>query len=356
MILALLAAVGLSLPAQSASPLNPFVRPDASTDISQMGDIARQVGRSLGEIPPEVQRIAAYQFKADPREFTPGMLRHIQSRIEEEIRKNNKTVVTSPELRTLKVISTDTSFHVSNAAPSQEELWKMAERLKVDAFLEGSCTRSGDGDMLVALKVFKAKDGGVVWSGNFVAGPNQSDESWRDLDFAVSIPTRIHPLESYSPDSTASYEGTTLASDVALEFSVTENVTADKRFLVTVLGGYTHYSTWGLPDSVSSSPAVHSLTLGVDFTGVFFRKANPDQGYWLGTYIGYRKIIPLLYRDHFSALALGYRSKLSKHFSLSAGILVYPAGSTLVGQLTNDGQVLKGASVAYDINFFHYTF
>ena len=116
MIVALLAAFGLSLPSQAEMPQNPWVRPDVSTDISQMADLARQVGRNLGEIPPDIQRIAAYQFKADPREFTPGMLRHIQARVEEEVRRNGRTVVSSPELRTLKVVSTDTSFHVSKSA------------------------------------------------------------------------------------------------------------------------------------------------------------------------------------------------------------------------------------------------
>jgi hypothetical protein len=357
MILSLiLATVGLSLPAQAEMPQNPFVRPDASTDISQMADIARQVGRNLGDIPPEVQRIAFYQFKADPREFTPGMLRGIQSRVEEEIRKNGKTVVNSPELRTLRVISTDSTFRVSNAAPTQEDLWQLAEKLRVDGFLEGNCTRSAEGDLMVSLKIFKAKGGDVVWSGNFVAGPNRSSNSILDIDFSISLPTRILPLDSYHADSATSYPNATLISDVAFEMSLTEAVTEDRRFLFTVSGGYSHFGTWGLPDSVSSTPSVHMLTMGADFTGVFFRKANPDQGYWLGTYIGYREFIPLLYRDHLSALALGYRSKLSKHFSLSAGILIFPNGTDMVGQLTNKGQVLKGTNVAYDVTFFHYTF
>jgi len=352
----ILTAIGLAMPAQAEMPQNPYVRPDASTDISQMADISRQVGRNLGDIPPDVVRIAAYQFKADPREFTPGMLRHIQARIEEAIRNNGKTVVNSPELRTLRVISTDSTFHVSNAAPNQEELWKLAEKLRVDGFLEGTCTRSSEGDLMVSLKIFKAKGGDVVWSGNFVAGPNKSDNAVLDLDFAVSIPTRILPLDLYKPDTATSYTGAMLASDVALDFSVTEAVTQDKRFLFTLTGGYAHYGTWGLPDNVSASPSVHAFTLGVDFTGVFFRKVNPDQGYWLGTYIGYRETLPMLYRDHLSAVALGYRSKMSKHFSLSAGILIFPGGADMIGQLTNRNKVLKGASVAYDINFFHYTF
>ncbi|MEN9354995.1 MAG: hypothetical protein RL318_2320, partial [Fibrobacterota bacterium] len=217
----LLTTLGLALPAQSENPPNPFVRPDASTDISQMADISRQVGRNLGDIPPEIQRIAAYQFKADPREFTPGMMRHIQSRIEEEVRRNGKTVVNSPELRTLRVISTDTSFQVSNAAPSQEELWKLAEKLRVEGFLEGSCTRSAEGDLLLSLKIFRAKSGDVVWSGNFVAGPNKSSNTLLDLELSISIPMRVMPMESYSQDSVRVYSDPILSSDVSMEMSVT---------------------------------------------------------------------------------------------------------------------------------------
>lgn len=352
----ILTAIGLAMPAQAEMPQNPYVRPDASTDISQMADISRQVGRNLGDIPPEVVRIAAYQFKADPREFTPGMLRHIQARIEEAIRNNGKTVINSPELRTLRVISTDSTFHVSNAAPNQEELWKLAEKLRVDGFLEGTCTRSSEGDLLVSLKIFKAKGGDVVWSGNFVAGPNKSDNSFLDLDYAISCPMSLFNVGTYQADSATKYSNAFLASDLSLDFSVTEAVTQDKRILFTVYGGYSHHSMWGLPDSVQSSPGVHALRLGVELTGVFFRKANPDQGYWLGTYIGYRSLMPFLYRDNLSGITLGYRSKLSKHFSMSIGAVVYPFGSDFIETYASDPQILKTSALSLEATLLHYTF
>lgn len=226
----------------------------------------------------------------------------------------------------------------------------------MDGFLEGTCTRSSEGDLLVSLKIFKAKGGDVVWSGNFVAGPNKSDNSFLDLDYAISCPMSLFNVGTYQADSATKYSNAFLASDLSLDFSVTEAVTQDKRILFTVYGGYSHHSMWGLPDSVQSSPGVHALRLGVELTGVFFRKANPDQGYWLGTYVGYEQFLPFLYRQSFGAFTLGYRSKLSKHFTLSGGIMACPFQDRLTGMLTNSDDHFTLETIGYELVFLHYTF
>ncbi len=348
--------------AQTPTPTTPLAQdpslqaPTYNSEVEQMGDIARQMGKAMGEIPPDVQKIAAYQFKGDPREFTPGILRHLQARIETVVRDAGRTIVTAPELKTLRVVSTDSSFRISNTAPSQEDLWKLGEKLKVDAFLEGSCARTADGDLLVSLKIFRSRTGEVVWSGNFVAGPNKSQDMFLDLDFSLSVPLRVFPVATYRNEKKGTFSGTHLVTNLSLEASVTEAVSADKRMMVTLSAGYSHLSMVGLPDTVSLNPDVHMGKAGVELLGVFFRKANPDQGYWLGTYVGYEQFLPFLYRQSFGAFTLGYRSKLSKHFTLSGGIMACPFQDRLTGMLTNSDDHFTLETIGYELVFLHYTF
>jgi len=176
------------------------------------------------------------------------------------------------------------------------------------------------------------------------------------LDFSLSVPLRVFPVSTYHSVKKGSFSGTYLVTNLSLEASVTEAVSSDKRMMVTLSAGYSHLSLIGLPDSVSTNPDVHMGKAGVELLGVFFRKANPDQGYWLGTYIGYEQFLPFLYRQSLGAFTLGYRSKLSKHFTLSGGIMATPFQNRLTGMLTNSDDHLTLETIGYELAFLHYTF
>ena len=345
-----------ALPAMAGEPLTPFSN-TPSSDVGRISDVVQQIQKALNDVPGDVQRLAVYQFKSDSREFRPGVVRYLQGRVEESFStEGRRTLVNSPELKTIRVSSTDSTFSVSNTLPSTEELWKLAEKLRVDAFLEGSVTRSPDNDLLLTLRLFKAKTGDLVWSGSFVSGPSKGDSYFPDLDFALYAGLRIFPLDRFKSDDSTSFGSTYMVTNFDLEASATEPITADKRFELGISAGYTHLSVRGTPDSIGSPPDVHLFHLGAELDAVFFRKADPRDGYWLGTYVGYDDFLPLLQRQHFGAFRFGYRSRPTRHFTLGAGVLFIPFGNHMTDSPGSGGRTFDLGRIAYEINFLHYTF
>src|SRR4051812_10970990 len=145
-------ALGVVHAARSEQTVDPFA--PSSTGIRQIGEITNRLSKTMGDIPPDMERVALYQIKIDPKEFSPGMARYIQAQVEETFRRDGRrTVITSPELRTFRVTANDSSFKFTNSVPSMEELWRLGDKLHVEGFIEGSCSKSADNDVIMNLKL-----------------------------------------------------------------------------------------------------------------------------------------------------------------------------------------------------------
>lgn len=352
---ATLAALALLLSAAGAQEpkLAPFPAPPSS-DVGRISDVVGQLERALGELPADVQRLAIYQIKSDSREFKPGEIRYLQGRIEETFaRQSRRTVVNSPELKTLRVVSTDTSLVVSNSLPGIEEMVRLGERLHVDAFVDGSCTRSPEGDMLLTLRVYKARSGELAWSGSFVSGPSRGEAVFRNLEVTVSVPFQVYPVDR-TTSSDGSFGDTYFMTTFAVDVALSEPVLADNRLSMGLHGGYTHLSQRGLPDSLEP-PEIHLVQVGLEGEAVFFQKKDPLEGYWLGAYAGFTECVPLLQKSHFGALRAGYRSRPTRHFTLSAGATLIPYGSHVV-DAGSGGRTYDLGLISYEFTFLRYTF
>lgn len=347
----------LAMGAAFAEPaLPPFPAPPSSV-VGRMSEVLSQVQDGLSDLPADVSRIAVHQIRFDPSEFRPGEMRYLQARIEEAFsRQGRRTVVNSPELRTLRVISTDTSLSVSNTLPGIDDLARLGEKLHVDAFVDGSCSRSPDGDLLLALRVFRARTGELVWSRSQVSGPSRAEAQHREIDVAVSLPFRVLPV-GQTTTGNRKFSDTWFASGIAADVAVTEIVNTDRWLALSVLGGYAHMGLAGLPDSISP-PDLHILHIGVEAMGIFFRKSDPREGYWLGAYAGFQEMIPLLQRENFGTLRLGYRTKPTRHFSLSAGVVAVLFGQHMVdaSSTSSSQRVFDLDRIGYELNILHYTF
>lgn len=351
--------------AASAVPPDPFA--PSSTGIRQIGEIMGRLSKTMGDIPPNIDRLALSQIKTDPKDFSPGMSRYIQAQIEEIFRKEGRrTVVTSPELRTFRVVATDSTFKFSNTLPTMEDLWKLGDKLRVDGFIEGSCSKSADNDVILNLKVFRHRTGEVVWSNSFVAGPNEKGPEIWNLEWTVSANARLFPVKQAIMDrpDTADAFGNPVRDTLAgvrltsygIEGAVSEAVTPDKFLLFSVSLGYGLAQGAGGPDSLGVDFNVQTLKFGIEMLAIFFRKSNPDLGYWLGTYLGYQEFIPFGNRGHFGAVTVGYKSRVSRHFTLGGGVLFLPLNKKLKGLGENADRFLTLEPVAYELTYLHYTF
>jgi hypothetical protein len=362
------ALLALSAPSASAEAISDPFAP-TGTGIAQIREITARLSKSMGDVPFDIERVALAQIKTDPREFDAGMSRYIQAQVEETFRKEGrKTVVTSPELKTFRVVATDSSFRFTNTLGNVDELWKLGDKLRVHGFIEGSCSKSADNDVILNLKLFRHKTGEVVWSGSFVAGPNEKKSDLLELDYSVSSSIRrLSIREAVFPDAesldtaTGLARNDTLASlaltQYAMEATVSEVVTPDKWLLFSVTLGYGYASGIHLDDSVEYSYSLQTVKFGVEMMGIFFRKSNPDLGYWLGAYVGYQEMLPFFFRGHVSALTLGYRSRVSRHFTLGGGLNFVLFDTELKGVgAKNVDQKFTLEPVAYELTFLHYTF
>lgn len=362
---AALCAAAAACALAAGKPADPFA--PNGTGIGQIREINARLAKSLGDIPFDIERVAVAQIKTDPREFDAGMSRYIQAQVEETFRKEGrKTVVTSPELKTFRVVSTDSSFKFTNTLGNVDELWKLGDKLRVQGFIEGSCSKSSDNDVILNLKLFRHKTGEVVWSGSFVAGPNEKKSDLFDLDYSLSASIRRFPIkEAHFPTDSTDSAGVAFMDTVrdialtqyAFEATVSEAVNAEKWLLFGVTLGYGYANGSHISDSVEYSYNIQAVKFGVEMMAIFFRKPNPDLGYWLGTYAGYQEYLPFFHRGHISALTLGYRSRVSRHFTLGGGAMFLLFNDKLKGVgTTNLDRLYQLDNVSYELTFLHYTF
>ncbi len=309
------------------------------TGIQQFYDILNQLEHSMGDIPPEIERVAVYNLRVDRNEYSTGMAKFFQGKIEETFSKyGRRQIVVAPELRTTRVTSTDTSFQLTNTLPSQEELWRIGEKLRLDGFIEGSLTRSDAGDVVLNLKIFKHKSADVVWSGSFIAGPNERKLSFPYMEFGVRLSLGFWPVEKFtSPSDTLS--GNSLGLSVyqyGAEITIGEAANSLRRLYLSAAGGIMVLVT--VPDDprdsvVGNLENYYTATAGADLLYVFVPKKDSDDGYWLGAYGGVRTYLP----QKLIMLRHGYTSRITRHFSISAGVQFMP----LLNQLVSDKSLLS---------------
>jgi hypothetical protein len=340
----------------------------SSTGIRQIAEIMSRLSKSMGDIPPNIDRLALSQIKVDPRQFDPGMARYIQAQVEDVFRKEGRrTLVTSPELRTFRVVATDSTFKFSNTLPSMEDLWRLGDKLRVDGYIEGSCSKSSDGDVIMNLKVFRHRTGEIVWSNSYVAGPNEKKPDILNLEYSVSANLRRFPIkqgiipraDTLDPKTGQAVLDTLGSLSLTLygvEAAVSEAVTSDKVLLFSASLGYGYAIGGGGPDSLGVDFNVQMLKFGIEMLGIFFRKSNPDLGYWLGTYVGYDEFIPFANKGHLSTVNVGYKTRVSRHFTLGGGVKFLFLNDKLRGLGDNSDRFLTLEPVAYELTYLHYTF
>jgi hypothetical protein len=343
----------LALAAASA-PLFPAW---GSTSETRMAfDVAEQARRSLDGLPQDAQRVAAFQFRASSADFQPGVVRYIQSQVEEGFSHTGRiTMVNAPELKTIRIVSTDTTLSVSNNLPTSDDLQKLAERLDVDAFLQGTITRTPQGGVVLSLRLVKAKSGEVAWSQTFTSGTDWGEDLIPGVDLSMHSGLRIFPLGRFKSASD-SFSNLKLATNFDIECSVGEPITQNHRLTWIVTVGYSYLSVFGLPDSVDQIPGIHLIRLGVEADAAFVMKDDSRNGYWLGAYGGFDDLIPVLQRHEFCAFRLGLCSKPTRHFSVSAGVLYIPMGNRVMDVAGLGHNVYQLNKIAYELTFLHYTF
>jgi hypothetical protein len=292
--------------------------------IAQVYDIVHQFGQVINEIPPQIERIAVYRIRVSQRDFSPGMARFIKGKLEETlIKTGRRKVVTSPELKTIRIASTDTTFMMTNTVPTLDDLWDLGNKLKVDAFLDGTCTRSEDGDVLVHLRLIRQNTAEIIWSSSFVAGPNKQKQFVSDVRYTMGagfglLPVKTLDFVEKKMDMYHHY----------LLFQVGEAATPTRSVnlsFFTGIGWMLGVGKDGYDSTIQKLPTVYPIQVGAELTTVLFPKNISEAGYWGALYFGGKFFV----FQRMLMLSGGYRAEFSKHLEIKTGVNYLPINKVL---------------------------
>ncbi|MBF0432373.1 MAG: hypothetical protein HQK83_13895 [Fibrobacteria bacterium] len=334
---------------------NPFY--ESSLGLRQIDKILKDLKREMGDIPPEVEKIAIYQIRTDRKSFSTGVANYIQGKIETTFRdEGRRKVISPPELKTLTITSTDTSFNLTNTIPTMGELWKLGDKLRIDAFIEGSCGMSEEGDIMLNLKLIKHKTAEILWSGNYIAGPNKVEPSVLDLNWTLAAPVRMFPVALMKNGDLSDTSRSAGLTQYSMEISVTESLMKARNLFFTLLGGFSWTSVTDEGNAAGNLTRILTMQVGVDLLAVIVPKPNPERGYWLGSYLGGRFFVPFSFSGTVPTFTIGFRSQLSRQFRLGLGFMYLAGNRAWDGTGTNNHLGIDLESFAYEFDFLNYSF
>ncbi len=339
----------------------PNQKPDfeRSTGLKQLEKILKDLKKAMGDIPPEVEKIAIYQIRTDSRDFSRGVAQYLQGRIETTFRDEARLkLISPPELKTLTIVSTDSSFSLTNTVPTLGELWKLGDKLRIDAFIEGTCGKSEEGDVMLNLKLIKHRSAEILWSGDFIAGPNKVEAAMFDLKWTLALPVRIFPVAEFYNKDSSDVKNPGL-SQFAVEVSVSEALLKNKQLYFTAMGGFS-WTTFSEDAGVPLQfKRLFTMQLGVELLAVIAAKQNPERGYWLGSFIGGRYFVPFSFTGSIPVFTVGFRSQLSRQFGARLGFLYLAGNRAMSGTGTSPntrGVSIDLESFAYEFDVVNFTF
>lgn len=324
------------------------------TGLQQMYDVLNQLKESVAELPPQVDRIAIHQFKVDRKYFDKGMARFFKSQIEDVFRKSGRReIVSAPELKTTRIIATDTSFSMSNAIPDAEALWVVGRKLRVDAFIQGSMTRSTSGDLLLSVKLIKQATAEILWSGNFIAGPNKRVSRDPSFKYAAVGGFGYMPVSSYTTQDTSITSGVDVYH-YFFEATASEYITDNRRLMLSLnLGLGAYVPVLEDPSDTELDKIAWRLqgSGGADFILVLLKKPAEVEGYYLGMYGGAKAIFP----HKFLQLNAGYIMQATPHLGVSVGANYLPLNNKFeAGTLNLNDYVLEMEPLSYDAKIYYF--
>lgn len=327
------------------------------TMLKLMADLFDQIPRDLAEIDPRLGRIAIYRIDADNAMFTPPVKAHFESQLMEVFSlMGEPKIVSLPEMNTLRVSSTDSSFSVINSLPSPDELWKAGRRLRVNGFVEGYVTYLEDRAMFLDLRLNRTGTNEVLWAKSYsayvkgmnVPKPNPMRKSLNagievfNIQFEAAADTALHQ------------DFNNKLMQYTLSFGLYQFMTASSRVRYELRGGVSFLSQgaklknpnafegtnfYSLESGGGSFTKVTSFNFKALLSAALLQSKKNPAGDWLSVYMMvsryFTKGVPDL-----TGIGMGIRSDLSPKLSVSAGF------SMIFGSYF-DSQKLKNTTTTY---------
>jgi len=337
------------------------------SDRSEVRNISRimlRVKESVLNFPLGVKRVAVYRIRADRDAISIGMVRFVKSKLE-QVLLNNEAIdlVVVPEFNLARVKITDTSFSYINSARNFSELRELGEKYKIDAFIEGTCTRSAYGDVLLSLKMVGNKTGEIIWSKAFIEGPNSDRDIEIPKQYALDFNVGFFTVNDYVRESSifdSKYGGSSsntvgmIDYRIGLERRQNSNFSFAKIMMTLSAGLSIVNCQLNLKESIDGFATMPSAFLGYAGGGVmtkYFKKESKlkslQENYWLKPYMKGEFFVPINYSGSFLTAMLGATSDVTEDIEIGAGMGIIPFGRKLKKNETN---YIEFGMMKYEIN------
>lgn len=324
------------------------------TGLQQMYDALNQLKEAVSELPPTVERVAIHQFNVDRKYFDKGMARFFKTQIEDVFRKDGRReLISAPELKTTRIISTDTSFSMSNAIPDAEALWVIGRKLRIDAFIQGAITRSAAGDLLLSVKLIKQATAEILWSGTFIAGPNKKVSRDPSFKYGLAGGFGYWPVTRYKSTDTLITQGISVYN-YYIEGVASEYITDNRRLMLSLnlaMGFYVPVLEDPSDEELNKIGWRYNISGGADFILILLKKPAEVEGYYLGMYAGAKTIFP----HNFLLMNAGYMMQATPHLGVSVGGNYYPLHNKFeAGTLNLNDYVLEMEALSYEAKIYYF--
>lgn len=316
--------------------------------LNLMEDIFNQIPADLAEINPGLKRIAVYNLAVEGAYIPAPLKDHFESRLEEIFKSLETPVVVSlPDMNTLKISSTDSSFSIMNALPSPDELWKVGKRLRIDAFLEGSLTYVEGKALFLDLRLNKTGTNDILWIHSYTAYEKSFEPAvLNPLMRSINAGVEVFSVDiDASADSLINSGFNDRLVQYAIYFGIYQYLEPQSRFRYDFRAGVSFLSegiklnntefadnTFYAKEGGAGAFLPVSFNFKVMFNSTLLKNKKSVSSDWLSIYLNVTRYFTTKMSD-ITGIGFGLRSDLSSRFSVSAGV------STIFGSEFNSSNV-----------------
>lgn len=342
--------------------------------LTLMESIFSQIPADLAEIDPSLNRIAIYRIHTQDAAIPPPLKDHFEARLVQIfLSLGTPALVSLPEMNTLKISSTDTSFSIINSLPSPDELWRVGRRLRVDAFLEGTLTYVHKKALFLDLRLNRTGTNEVLWAKSYAA--YEKTMKMPDINpLKISVNGGLEVFQiSYDAgaDSLVNSDFNDNLVYYTVYLGLYQYISPNSRLRYEFRAGMSFLSEgMQLASTNFTDNTFYSLTPGTsalsnpvsyNFRAMFYssllQNKNNAAGDWLSVYMSLTRYFAEDLPD-LTGLGIGIRSDLSSRFSISAGFSMIIGGEFDSKPVQSTGQTvrLKVDGLQYEIMLLQFSF
>ncbi len=341
--------------------------------LTLMEKIFNEIPDDLAEIDPSVRRVAVYRVNMDNAYIPAPLKQHFESRLIEIFQMvDPPKIVSLPQLSTLRVSSTDSSFSIINSTPSPDELWRVGKRLRVDGFLEGNLTYIPKKALYFDLRLNRTGSNEVLWAKSYKAYEDMDVPKINPVKQSLNAGFEVFQAQIKSgADSLLHGDFGDRLVQYSIYYGIYQFLTPNSRFRYEMRGGVSFLSEgvkflspefkdnafYGLKAKANSASSPISINFRLMLYSTIFENNSNNAGDWLSGYLAVTRYFTRKMSD-LTGIGLGLRSDLSSNFSVSTGLSMV-LGSEFDSQpllSTGEPMRLKVSGLHFEVLLLQYTF